>query len=52
MQRASAKSPSGHADAVIYVEKRRTYVLERVEESPALPGRERFLITLRAYPSR
>ena len=36
------------------VERRGTYVLERVEEWPPLPGktRKRFLLTLLAYPTR
>jgi hypothetical protein len=54
VQLVGAKGPSGNADAVYYVERRGTYVLERVEEWPPLPGKakKRFLLTLRAYPPR
>jgi hypothetical protein len=54
VQLVGAKGPSGNVDAVFYVEKRGTYVLERVEEWPPVPGttKKRFLLILRAYPSR
>ena len=54
VQLVGAKGPSGKPDAVYYVEKRGTYVLERVEPWPPLPGktRKRYLLTLRAYPAR
>jgi hypothetical protein len=54
VQLVGAKAPSGNPDVVFYVEKRGTYVLERVEEWPALPGkaRKRFLLILKALPAR
>lgn len=46
--------PSGDPDAVFYVERRGTYVLQRVEEWPPLPGKskKRLLLTLMAWPAR
>jgi hypothetical protein len=54
VQLVGAKRPSGDPEAVYYLERRGTYVLERVEEWPPLRGwtRKRFLLTLRAYPAR
>ncbi len=54
VQLVGAKGPSCAPDAVFYVEKRGTYVLERVEAWPPLPGKtkKRFLLVLKAWPAK